>query len=81
MVEIVFGLSYMRDKFDYDYVDKVKAYGYDSSSALKETITKKAIYLQDEWKFAKKWIIQNHQNLLIDMIINQRTHQIEVVIQ
>ncbi len=52
---LVFGLSYMRDKFDYDYVDKVKAYGYDSSSALKETITKKAIYLQDEWKFAKKW--------------------------
>ena len=46
---LVVGLSYMRDKFDYAYD------GPWSASLVKETITKKAIYLQDEWKFAKKW--------------------------
>ena len=50
---LVVGLSYMRDEFDYKYAYKVAPWGY--TSALKETITKKAIYLQDEWKFAKKW--------------------------
>ena len=38
---LIFGLNYMRDKYD--------------DADLKKTITKKAIYLQDEWKFTKKW--------------------------
>lgn len=50
---LIVGLSYMRDKFDYLYAYKVAPWGY--TSGLKSTITKKAIFLQDEWKFAKKW--------------------------
>ncbi len=46
---LVVGFSYMRDKFDYAYDD-----GW-FPSFVNETITKKAIFLQDEWKFAKKW--------------------------
>ena len=50
---LIIGLNYMRDKFDYRYVNKDPMWGYTSST--KATITKKAIFLQDEWKFAKKW--------------------------
>ena len=46
---LVAGVSYMRDNYENTYDD-----GW-FPSALKATITKKAIFLQDEWNFAKKW--------------------------
>ena len=46
---LIVGLNYMSDDFNYLYDS---AWG---PSVTKETIVKKAIFLQDEWKFAKKW--------------------------
>ena len=47
---LVVGLNYMHDKFDFASEDM-----WWGRSDINETIIKKAIFLQDEWKFAKKW--------------------------
>lgn len=47
---LVVGLNYMHDKFDFASEDL-----WWGKSNINEKIIKKAIFLQDEWKFANKW--------------------------